>query len=233
VERRTTYLLGAGVAAGLLAWWFLGDDEPGGVMGDLRAVFLDAVNGITQGRRLTRAPYDHTTGIVPGDPGALAAEAGATLDEYALARNISSEHGNSSAAVQALVAHATVNKATGEGRSVAQLLLRANNPDHAGRFGTQKDLEKLVTTSDGSQVHPSDRYASTAQDPYEGHLAVARGVLSGAIPDLTGGADQYDDRSGLRDPDALAAKREAAGKERVPGLEEIIGDDLEFWRATS
>jgi hypothetical protein len=227
---RRVYIIGVGVAAGLAAWWFFGDDEPGGVIADLRQVFADAVNGITQGRRLTHAPYDHTTGVAPGDPDALAAQAGATLDEYALARNIASEHGNSSAAVQALVAHATNNEAAAEGVSVARLLLRAKNSAHTGKFGTQKDLERLVTASDGTQVHPSDRYASTAQDPYEGHLAVARGVLSGAIPDLTGGATQYDDRSGLRDPDALAAKREGEGKERVEGLDELIGDDLEFWR---
>ena len=79
-------------------------------------------------------------------------------------------------------------------------------------------------------MHPSDRYASTAQDPYEGHLAVARGVLDGSIPDLSGGATNYDDISGLSNPAALQAKREGAGLERVTGLEDIIGSDFELWR---
>jgi hypothetical protein len=219
-----------GAAAGVAAWWFFGDEEPGGAVGDLRQAFLDVVNGITQGSRLTHAPYDKTTGVVPGTPEEIAAAMGATVDEAALARNIASEHPNSSAALQAILAHATVNAAQAEGLSVSRLLLRAKNKNHTGRFGTQQDLETWITRADGSRVHPSDRYASTAQDAYEGHLAIARGVLDGSIPDLSGGATQYDDRSGLNDPDALAAKRQAEGKERVTGLEDIIGTDFELWR---
>lgn len=222
-------LIAAGVAAGLLAWYLLGDEEPDGVTGDLRQVFRDAINGVTQGARLTHAPYNTTTGVAPGDPAGLAASAGLDLDTYALARMIASEEGNSSAATQALIAHAAVNHAGGADR-IAAVLLKAKNPTHSGSFGTQKDLERLVTTADGKQVHPSDRYASTATDPYEGHAAIARGVLDGTIPDLTGGADQFDRPSGERDPDAIAAAREGAGKEAVSGLEEFIGDDLRFWR---
>ncbi len=225
---RARYLIALGAVAGALAWLVLGDDEASGAAGDLRQLFMDAVNGITQGSRLTRAPYDKITGVVPGDPAALATQAGASVDEYALARNIASEHGNSSAAVQALLAHATVNEAAKEGRSVSQLLLRANYGPHAGRFGTQKDIDPA-----SPRKGASDRYASTALDPYDGHLAVARGVLEGSIPDLTGGAVQYDDRSGLSDPDALAAKREAEGKERVSGLDDIIGPDFELWRLSA
>lgn len=228
--RAAYWYIGAGALAGGLAWWFFGDNEAGGVLGDIRQTFLDAVNGITQGRRLTRAPYDKRTGVVPGRPEELAGQAGASVDEYALARNIASEHPNSSPALQALLAHATVNAAAAAGRSVSQLLLRANNADHAGKFGTQADLETTLTRSDGTTYHPSDRYAGTSQDPYEGHLAVARGVLDGSIPDLTGGATNYDDISGLRDPTALAAKREGAGLERVTGLEDLIGSDFELWR---
>lgn len=222
---RALYWYIGGAVAGGVAWWLFGDPEPDGVVGDIRQTFLDAVNGITQGARLTRAPYDKTTGVVPGDPQALADLAGATLDEYALARNIASEHPNSSAALQALLAHATVNAAAAAGRSVAQQLLHATNPAHSGRFGTQRDIDPA-----SSRQGKSDRYASTAQDPYEGHLAVARGVLDGSIPDLSGGATNYDDISGLSDPAGLQAKREAAGLERVPGLEDIIGSDFELWR---
>jgi hypothetical protein len=220
-----------GAALGVAAWWWFGDDEAGGVIGDVRQVFRDAINGIAQGARLTHAPYDKSTGVAPGDPAALAASAGLDLNTYALARMIASEEGNSSTAVQALIAHAAVNHAGGRER-IAAVLLKAKNPAHNGFFGTQKDLERLVTTSDGKEVHPSDRYASTASDPYEGHAAVARGVLDGSIPDLTGGADQFDRPSGERDPAAVAAAREGAGKEEVSDLADLIGDDLRFWRQT-
>jgi len=227
---RASLLIAGGAAAGLGAWYWFGEPEPGGLIGDVRQAFRDAIAAVTQGRRLTRAPYDKTTGVVPGEPAALAAAAGLDLDAYALARMIASEEGNSSPAVQALVAHAVVNNARIEGRSISAVLLRAKNPDHAGRFGTQKDLETLVTTSDGKQVHPSDRFASTAVDPYEGHAAVARGVLDGSIPDLTGGANQFDRPSGERDPDAVARRRIAAGSELVTGLDDIDGiGDLRFW----
>jgi hypothetical protein len=237
--------LAIGAALGVAAWWFFGDDEAGGVTGDLRQVFRDAINGITQGRRLTHAPYDKATGIAPGEPQSIADAMGATLDEAALARNIASEQGGASTAAQALVAHATKNEAARRGMSIASLLLQAkskydkpgtdfegsNSVPHSGRFGTQANLEVWVTKTNGDRVHPSDRYATTSQDAYEGHLAVARGVLSGAIPDLTGGANQYDNTEGLSDPDALARRREAAGSERVDlsGLG-IDLDDLEFWR---
>jgi len=222
-------LISLGIASGLAAWWFLGDDEPGGALGDARQVFRDAIYGITQGVRLTRAPYSKDTGVVPGRPEDLAAQAGLDLDTYALARMIASEEGGSSAAAQALVAHAAKNAAAASGRSVAQQLLRANNADHAGKFGTQADLETWVTNASGKLVHPSDRYASTAIDPYAGHAAVAAGVLSGDIPDLTNGATQFDRPSGEADPDRVAAKRTAAGSVEVAGLDEFVGDDLRFW----
>lgn len=235
---RARWLIAAGAALGVLAWWFLGDDDEAGVLGDVRQVFRDAIGAIAEGRRLTHCPYDKTTGIVPCDPAALAEQMGATLDEAALARNIASEQGGSSAAAQALVAHATKNEAARRGLSIFALLTQTvskyeaqNTVRHSGMFGTQANLEVWVTNKDGKRVHPSDRYATTSQDAYEGHLAIARGVISGTVPDLTGGANQYDNPSGVSDPEALAAKREAAGSERVDlsdlGLD--IGD-LEFWK---
>jgi hypothetical protein len=232
------WLIAAGTALGLAAWWFFGDDEAGGLMGDVRQVFRDAVGAIVQGQRLTHWPYDKTTGIVPADPATIAAQMGATLDEAALARNIASEQGNAGAAAQALVAHATKNEAARRGLSIFALLTQTvskyeatNTVRHGGMFGTQANLEQWVTNAAGDRVHPSDRYATTSQDAYEGHLAIARGVLDGSIPDITGGANQYDNTGGVADPDALAAKRTAAGSERVDlsGLGIDVGD-LEFWR---
>lgn len=225
MERKT--LIGLGVVAGFAAWWMLGDDEAGGVVGDARQIFRDAINGITQGKRLTRCPYDKTTGVAPCDPAELAAQAGLDLDTYALARMIASEEGNSSREVQALVAHAIVNAARAGGKSISAKLLRAKLPSHNGFFGTQRNIEKGTEGYDGS-----DRFASTATDPYEGHAAVALGVLGGTIPDLTGGAERFDRTGGLKDPDRVAANREAEGFAVVDGLEDIPGiGDLRFWRS--
>ena len=232
---RWKLLAALGGLAGLIAWLVFGDSEAPGVVGDARQLFMDAINGITQGARLTHCPYDKTTGIVPCDPQTLADQAGATLEEYALARNIASEEGNSSVGTQALVAYATKNKAAAAGLSIFELLTRTSSKhaaqhtvDHGGRFGTQADLEVWVTTKDGRTVHPSDREASTAQDPYDGHLAVARGVLSGAIPDVSGGAVGYDRPSGEAKPEQVAADRAAAGL--VPADVPDVGQgDLRLW----
>jgi hypothetical protein len=227
VTPATKTLLWLGAGAGVVAWWFLGDDEAGGLLGDVRQVFRDAINGITQGRRLTRCSYDKSTGVAPCEPEQLAAEAGLDLDTYALARAIASEEGNSTPEVQALVAHAMQNHARIAGKSISAVLLAAKNPAHYGLFGTQKDLE--TTLSNGK--HPSDRYASTATDPYEGHAAIARGVRDGSIPDLTGGADQFDRTLSDDNADKVAANRRADGKEIVPGLDDVAGiGDLRFWR---
>jgi hypothetical protein len=215
-----------GFGLGVAAWWFFGDDEAGGVIGDVRQAFRDAINGITQGKRLTRCPYDKTTGVARCDPAALAAEAGTDLETYALARMIASEEGNSSVEVQALVAHAVVNAARASGKSIAAKLLKAKEPSHSGYFGTQRNIEQGTDGYNGS-----DRFASTATDPYEGHLAIAAGVRSGAIPDITGGATQFDRTGGESDPDRVAQNRIDAGQELVPELSDIDGiGDLRFWR---
>lgn len=223
--RRLYWIVGAGAVAGGLAWWFFGDPEPAGVFGDVRQTFLDAINAITQGRRLTSCSYNKTTGVAPCSPQSLADSAGLDLETYALARVIASEEGNSSTATQALVAHAVKNHAAAAGKSIASVLLAAKNPAHSGYFGTQADLE--TTTSSGR--HPSDRYASTATDPYEGHAAVAAGVLDGTIPDLTGGADQFDRPSGEANPDQVAANRVASGSELADVPDVGQGDDIRFW----
>lgn len=225
---RRQLLVGAGVAAGVVAWLLLGDQEAGGVVGDLRQLFRDALNGITQGSRLTRCPYNKTTGVVPCSPAELAAQAGLDLETYALARLIASEEGNSSREVQALVAHAVKNAAAAGGKSIASKLLYAKYNPHSGSFGTQRNIEEGTTG-----YNRSDRFASTASDPYEGHGQVAAGVLDGSIPDLTGGATQFDRPSGESNPDRVAANRTAAGLEEVPDLGDVPGiGDLRFWRST-
>src|SRR5262245_28749412 len=142
MERGTMLLLGAGAAAGVVAWWFLGDPEPGGVIGDVRQVFTDAIGGITRGSRVTSCPYHKTTGVVPCSPATLAAAAGVELEAYSLARAISSEEAPSGDAVKALVAHAINNEARRRGSSITSLVTRAKVPAHSGSYGTQRNIEE-------------------------------------------------------------------------------------------
>lgn len=225
MERSTLLLIGAGAAAGAAAWWFWGDQEPGGVIGDLRQVFNDAIGGITRGARVTSCPYDKRTGVVPCAPAELAGQAGEDLETYSLARALSSEEGRSSDAVKALVAHAIRNEASRRGSSITGLVTRAKLAAHGGRYGTQRNIEEGT-----AGYNASDRYCSTAQDPYAGDVEIARGVLAGTIPDLTDGATQFDRPSGESDPDRVAQNRIDAGQELVTGLEDIVGGDLRFWR---
>src|SRR4051812_41751354 len=141
---------------------------------------VDLLNSITgRGSRLTHAPAD-ALGVVEDDPQALADEAGFTLDQYALARMISSEEGQADPTTKAAIAWATVNEAARRGTTIAALLLWAKNSDHEGHFGSQKEKDPSSANYQGS-----DRYASTAVDPYTDDGTIAVGVLSGTIADLT------------------------------------------------
>lgn len=181
------------------------------------------LQSLTRGRRLTHAVADDT-GVVEADPGDLASQAGLTLDQYALARTISSEEGDSDNVTQGAVAWATLNEANRRGVSVAQLVLKAKNPAHDGLFGSQGDKDPA-----SPNFHHSDRYCSTALDPYDQEGQIACAVLAGTIADITGGATKYD-RPGLeKNPDKIAANRAAEGLQlvNVPGVD----DGIRFWRA--
>jgi hypothetical protein len=187
------------------------------------------LNEITRGKRLTHASYGDD-GVVPADPNDLAAQAGLSLDAYALARMISSEEGQSSNRVKAAVAHAAITHAAKGGKTISQVLLHAVDPNHSGYFGTFKNIDEdspNYTTDSKGNPNAADRYASTALDPYDGDGQIAVGCIDGSIPDETGGADQFDRPSGERDPDAVAAKRVKAGKTLVM-LDGV--DDIRFWR---
>ena len=60
------------IVTAIAAWWWLGDDEEGGLLGDARQVIDAGVDLVTRGQRLTHAPYDTDTGVVPGSPQSLA-----------------------------------------------------------------------------------------------------------------------------------------------------------------
>ncbi len=194
-------------------------------MGDVRQMFLDAVSGVVRGARVTRCPYNTTTGVVPCDPHQLAAQAAVDDETYALARGISSEEGTSSASTKAVVGWAIKNEADRRGVSIFSLVTHATLPAHSGKYGTQRNIEQGTTGYNGS-----DRFISTAQDPYDGDISIASGILDGTIPDVTGGANQFDRPSGESNPDAVAAKRVAAGSEAVQGIDDLVDGDLRLWR---
>jgi hypothetical protein len=140
---------------------------------------------VARGKRLTRTTLD-STGNVAADPHALAAAAGELLgelvgdEEYALARMVSSEEGDADRETKVAIAWVAVNDAQAFG-GVVQVLTYSTTSSERGYFGDQ-----------------TGRRYSTARDPYEDDLAVARAVLSGMEPDTTGGSTHFF-RSALQD----------------------------------
>jgi hypothetical protein len=183
-----------------------------------------AVKTGKRGRRIggKEADTDPATRLCPTAPALLAAAAGASLAEYALARCIASEAGTLPAAGRAGVAWAVRNYAKRVGKGVAELLLGP---------------EKLF----GSQNAGKGRYAATSQAPYTADLELARGVLGGAVPDPTRGAIQWDSPAAQRallarkaagyrkTPEDVAATRRKEGKE-VVYLAGVDAEKLRFWR---
>lgn len=202
----------------LVAAWLFYD---GG--GDPIQGVSDTIARITRGSKLTRAPYDPETGVVPGTPDELATEAGLEPEAYALARMLSSEEGSSENLIKSCVCWATINQSRKTGQTIVELLTHAATPAHSGKFGTFKDIE------DGTPLFgKADRYASTALDPYNGDGEIAAGCLDGSIPDYTSGATHFDRPGGEKHPDRIAANRAGEGLQPFP----VLGIDpnvLRFW----
>jgi hypothetical protein len=223
---RETKIAIAVAAALVAAWWLLGDNEEGGLLGDTRQLIDAGVDLVLRGQRLTHAPYDTTTGVVPGSPQALADQTPYDLETYALARAISSEEGRANDDTKLAIGWAIKNRADAGGGSIAALVTHANAASHRGYFGTERNIDP----AEGGGPHgPSDRYCSTANDPYDGDAQIAYAIQTGTLPDPTGGA-QYFDRSALDDnAEKVANNRTAAGLV----LADVGGDvssGLEFWR---
>jgi hypothetical protein len=223
---RRAWLYAAAAAAGVGAWWLFGQRDPAGLVGDIAQQLNDALNAVVKGARLTSAPYDKTTGLVPGAPSDLADQAGLDLESYSLARLIASEEGRSNNSIKAAVAWAVLNHARSSGKSVTSLLTHAKLGAHSGSYGTQRNIEQGTDGYNGS-----DRYASTSSDPYEGDGTIAAAVVSGQLPDPTGGAEYFDRPAG-EDADRVAANRAAAGLV----LADVVGvdadaDGIRFWRS--
>jgi len=219
-EQKLLALAAAGV---VFAWGFLGDDEEGGVLGDVRQAVNSAVDLVVKGKRLTHAPYDTSTGLVPGSPQALADQTPYDLETYSLARAISSEEGRSADFVKLCVGWAIKNHADAGAGSITSLVTHAKYAPHSGSYGTQRNIEEGTPGYNGS-----DRYCSTANDPYDGDAQIALAIQNGTFADPTGGAEFFDRPAGDDDPEKTAANRAAAGLElaQIDGLP----DSIRFWR---
>jgi hypothetical protein len=228
VEKRTAYLLAGGAAAGFVAWWLLGQSDDGGAIGEASQLLNDALNAIVKGAKLTHAPYDKTTGVVPGSPAELAAQAGVDVEVYSLARMIASEEGRSSNVIKAAVAFAAINRATSKGEGITALVTRALVPSHSGSYGTQRNIDP--NKGGDPENGPSDRYCSTANDPYAGDADIAGQCYTGVLDDFTGGAVEFDRPGQERDPEKVAADRAAEGLVAltVPGID-VEADGIRFW----
>jgi hypothetical protein len=170
-----------------------------------------------------------TDGIIPESPESLAADAGVPIDTYSLARMMQSEE--SSLEARVAVGWAVKNHARIAGISITKLLTRARH---------KKSGAVTIYDSDGhygTQSCTPGRFASTFREPTGSTLQLAADVVSGARPDPTGGADQFDapelqDRQAEKDPtkknaEQVAAARIAAGKEIV--MVEGV-PNTRFWR---
>lgn len=212
------------IVGALVLFAVLGDGNP------LEGV-VTAIAEVTRGPRLTDAHYDKTTGVVPGDPSDLADQAGLSQEAYSLARALSSEEGSSDTTTQAAVCWCIINEAHRRGTSITALVTQAKNPDHSGSYGTQSDID-AQPDADGNPTNPrykkSDRYCSTALDPYTRDGDIASQCLDGTIADLTGGANQFDRPAGEKNPDQVAANRQRSGSVAV----DVAGTDpgIRFWR---
>lgn len=220
--------VGGAALAGALGWyWFFGQyDEPEGVLGEVAQTMdsLVSLASLGRGSRLTRAPYNTTTGVVPGRPEDLAAQAGLELEAHSLARAVASEEGHSDFLIKVAVAWSIKNYADKHGKTITSLVTKAKYSPHSGSYGTQRNIEQGTEGYDGS-----DRYCSTATDAYEEEGRIAVGVLDGSIGDITNGADQFDRPAGEKDPERVAQNRLNAGAELVD-VDGIDGSKIRFWR---
>lgn len=200
------WILGGTVAVVVVYYFVFYNSEDMGAIGEVTQTIDDAVNSILRGQRLTNAPYDKSSGLVPGNPDDLANSCGLDTETYSLARAISSEEGGSTNGTKVAVGWAINNEANRRGITITQLVTTAD-----GDYGIQ------------TLVH----YCSTAQDPYMGDAQIAAGILGGTIADTTNGATNFDRPAG-ENAAAVQTKRLKAGMtlQSVP----TASSGLEFWK---
>lgn len=160
-----------------------------------------------------RAPMDRNGGIAT-DPKALLASANrdlrdagkptVTMDEYAMARSMRSEHGSEPAPVKEWVGWVIKNSAKRRGVSVFDRLTRSRNPKYSGKFARQRT---------------DSRFAATMAPPKLVDIEIARKVMRGT-EDPTNGATNFFSPAAQ---DALFARAQA-GDPAVAGRIRRDGD---------
>lgn len=182
---------------------------------------------VVSGKRLTKTSLDADKNI-PVDVHTLAQQAAAVVgddvsdEEYALARMVGSEEESADDATKTAIAWVCVNDAAAAfGGDIIACLTYSTHAGSKGYFGDQ-----------------NGRRYSTARDPYDGDLAIARDVLSGSVPDPTSGAVNffrpkvqdilYAKGKVRRTADQVDADWTSGGKELVdvPGAD----PDISFYR---
>lgn len=131
-----------------------------------------------------KAPMDRNGGILTPPEQLLASanrdlrDAGrpsVTLDEYALARALRSEHGSEPESVRAWVGWAIKNSAGRRGVTIFDRLTKSRNPKYSGKFARQRT---------------DARFAATMAAPRTSDIDVARRVIRGTV-DPTRGATNF------------------------------------------
>lgn len=207
-SKTALWVLGITVAVIVAYYWLFYNSDNMGVLGDVTQTIDDAFNAVVaKGSRLTNAPYDTSTGLVPGNPDDLAASCGLDTETYSLARAIASEEEGGNPTTKIAIGWAIKNYSDSKG------------------YGS---ITTAVTTVDGYYgIQTKVGYCSTARDPYQGDADIAAGILNGQYSDPTGGAIQFDDfKNGP--PANVVANRTKAGEvsEPDPGG----SPTLEFWK---
>jgi hypothetical protein len=158
-------------------------------------------------------------GIIPTLPVDLAASAGVDIDQYSLARAMQSEESST------------------DGRTAIGWAIKNHCVD--------KSITSVVTANpknpacDGhySKEMPG-KYCSTAHSPSSATLDLAASIISGEIPDLTGGATFWDgpaaqDAAHARDPEKYTRDWAAQEQFRLnQGYSEVTipGVETVFWK---
>jgi hypothetical protein len=162
-----------------------------------REGFFMATRGLVVGPRTSR----NASGFIERAPTDLAAAAGWNLNTYALARALSSEHGQDGPTVKTAIAWAIKNAAAKSGRGLFEQLTRQLRRD-----GSPGPAHMLFGGQNAGGV---PRYAATGLDPREQEIQISSAVLMNRTPDPTGGATNFFSPKGQR---AANAKDPAKNK---------------------
>lgn len=161
-------------------------------------------------------------GVVIESPADEAKRLNVDVDTLSLARAMVSEERTSGETARVAVGHAVLNHAKSSKISVTKLVTRSKtHPEADGRYSRQD----------------KGKYCTTFDPPTEDSLVLATNIISGSIPDPTGGATLFDNPTSQdllhkvypdkwKSSEEIAAKRQAAGYTAI----NVEGTTTRFWR---